>query len=269
MRQTILQLPIEWLCRGRFQPRHHFNPQRLSGLAEAIKSQGIIQPIVVRKVEEKKYEILAGERRWRAAQLAGLTEVPVLIRSDVSDESAIEIAIIENVQREDLNAIEEAEIYQKLNDEFGYTHEEIGRKIGKDRVTVTNKLRLLKLNTKVKEMLSNDQLKEGFGLQLVSLSEEEQYSMAQLCSQNDWSIRKLQKAIKKLKSIENYSRVNESADVNITRLENQLSEQFGTRVKIQHDSHQKTGEIIIRYDSLEIFDGLLDKWGILEGNEND
>jgi ParB family chromosome partitioning protein len=222
----------------------------------------------VRKIEERKYEILAGERRWRAAQLAGLTEVPVLIRSGVSDESAIEIAIIENVQREDLNAIEEAEVYDRLNREFGYTHEEIGHKIGKDRVTVTNKIRLLKLDPKIKEMMLNGQLTESFGLQLVSLTGEEQCLLAQQCCQNEWSIRKLQKEIKKLQRINTPSR-NVPTDANISRLENRLSELLGTRVRIRHDSNQKNGEIIIGYANLDILDGLLDKWGILKATEDE
>jgi ParB family transcriptional regulator, chromosome partitioning protein len=258
------KLPIEYLKRGQFQPRKFFDSAKLDELAETIKQQGLIQPIVVRPISENAYEILAGERRWRAAQRAMLAEVPVLIRHDVNDESAIEIAIIENIQRENLSPIEEAEVYERLNYEFGYTHEEIGHKIGKDRVTVTNKLRLLKLNSKVKKMLSDCQLAESFGLQLASLSENEQYPIAQLCYKNSWSIRKLQKEIRNFKANSEGNDQNKKAnyDADIIRLQQKLSDNLGTTVTLQHNEKTKSGKVIIIYDSTDILDGLLEKWNV-------
>jgi len=265
------ELPIEWLQRGQFQPRQFFDSEKLDELAETIKQQGLIQPIVVRPISENLYEILAGERRWRAAQRAMLADVPVLIRYDVDDESAIEIAIIENIQRENLNPIEEAEVYARLNDDFGYTHEEIGHKIGKDRVTVTNKLRLLKLTSRVKEMLSNGYLAEGFGLQLISLPENNQYPMAQSCHKNNWSIRRLQKEIKSFKeqsegnskaTVAAELRKSKNGNADINRLQRKLSENFGTSVAIKHNEKSRSGKVIIEYSSPDILDGLLEKWGV-------
>jgi len=256
------KLPIEWLERGRYQPRHYFNQGKLEELAESIKQQGLIQPIVVRPIAEKRYEILAGERRWRAAQIAGLSEVITLIRSDVNDESALEIAIIENIQRENLNPIEEADVYNRLNHEFGYTHEEIGKKIGKDRVTVTNKLRLLKLDEKIKKLLSDGYLMEGHGIQLASLPIEHQYRIASASAKNAWSFRKLQKEIRALKGGKiNKSNIKKHNDPDIMRIQNKFSDHLGTKVEIRHKKNG-AGQVIIDYANPDVFEGILDKCAV-------
>jgi len=256
------KLPVEWLERGQYQPRHYFDQVKLEELAKSIKQQGLIQPIVVRPIAEKRYEILAGERRWRAAQLAGMQEVLTLIRNDVSDESALEIAIIENIQRENLNPIEEADVYNRLNCEFGYTHEEIGQKIGKDRVTITNKLRLLKLDERVRKLLQNGYLMEGHGIQLTSLPMEYQYKIASASVKNAWSIRKLQKEVRALKNGKiDKSNTKKYNDPDIMRTQNKLSDYLGTKVEIKHKK-AGAGQIIIDYANPDVFDGLLEKWGI-------
>lgn len=258
------KLPIEWLERGQYQPRHYFNKTKLQELAESIKQQGLIQPIVVRPIADKQYEILAGERRWRAAQLAGLHEVPTLIRDDVDDESALEIAIIENIQRENLNPIEEADVYNRLNYEFGYTHEEIGQKIGKDRVTITNKLRLLKLDERVKKLLQDGYLMEGHGIQLISLPIDHQYRIASLSVKNGWSIRKLQKEVRALKA-ENVDKAKSKKyeDPDIIRLQNKLSGYLGTNVEIRHRT-TGAGQLVINYPDPEVLEGILEKCGYTE-----
>jgi ParB family chromosome partitioning protein len=263
------KLPIEWLERGQYQPRHYFDQIKLEELAKSIKQQGLIQPIVVRPIAEKRYEILAGERRWRAAQLAGLQEVPTLIRDDVDDESALEIAIIENIQRENLNPIEEADVYNRLNYEFGYTHEEIGQKIGKDRVTITNKLRLLKLDERVKKLLQDGYLMEGHGIQLTSLPMEHQYKIASLSVKNNWSIRRLQKAVRDLKSgVFDKPKSKKYEDPDVLRIQNKLSSYLGTKTEIRH-KNTGAGQIIIDYPSVEVFEGLLDKLYIQERELNE
>lgn len=263
------KLPIEWLERGKYQPRHYFDQGRLEELAESIKQQGLIQPIVVRSIAEKRYEILAGERRWRAAQLAGLQEVTTLIRSDVDDESALEIAIIENIQRENLNPIEEADVYNRLNYEFGYTHEEIGQKIGKDRVTITNKLRLLKLDERVRKLLQDGYLMEGHGIQIASLPVEHQYKIASSSVKNVWSIRKLQKEVRAIKSGKTPGNsIKKFADPDIMRVQNKLSDYLGTNVEIRHKT-TGAGQLIISYPDVEILEGILEKCGYAENERNE
>src|SRR5664279_725597 len=161
-------LPIEYMQRGKYQPRKDINPEKLQELADSIKAQGIIQPIVVRQVAYEKYEIVAGERRWRAAQMAGLTQVPVVIK-EIDDRAAMAIALIENIQREDLNPLEEAEALRRLLDEFDMTHQHIAEAIGKSRTTVTNLLRLMDLHPDVKKLLLNNQLEMGHARALLSL----------------------------------------------------------------------------------------------------
>jgi chromosome segregation DNA-binding protein len=153
-------LPIEYMQRGKYQPRKDMNPEKLQELADSIKAQGIIQPVVVRKIAPEKYEIVAGERRWRAAQLAGLQQVPVVIK-EIDDRAAMAIALIENIQREDLNPLEEAEALRRLLDEFEMTHQQVADAVGKSRATVTNLLRLIDLHPEVKKLLINRQLEMG------------------------------------------------------------------------------------------------------------
>ncbi|KJV05227.1 ParB/RepB/Spo0J family partition protein, partial [Methylocucumis oryzae] len=166
-------LPIEFLQRGKYQPRQDLNPEKLQELADSIKTQGIIQPIIVRQLETDSYEIVAGERRWRAAQLAGLAEVPVIIKH-IDDRTTMAQTLIENIQREDLNPLEEAEALRRLLNEFGMTHQDIATAIGKSRATVTNLLRLIELNSEVKKLLLTRQLEMGHARALLALTEHDQ-----------------------------------------------------------------------------------------------
>ena len=170
-------LPIEYLQRGKYQPRMDMNPEKLQELADSIKAQGIIQPIVVRNIAFEKYEIVAGERRWRAAQLAGLQQVPIVIK-EIDDHTAMAIALIENIQREDLNPLEEAEALKRLLEEFEMTHQQVADAIGKSRTTVTNLLRLIDLNLEVKKLLINRQLEMGHARALLSLDSSKQLAVA-------------------------------------------------------------------------------------------
>ena len=186
--QDVQTLPIEFLQRGKYQPRKDMDPEKLKELSDSIAAQGIIQPIIVRKIAAEKYEIIAGERRWRAAQLADLQEVPVLVK-DLDDRSVMAIALIENIQREDLNALEEAEALHRLLDEFELTHQQIAESIGKSRATVTNLLRLLDLANEVKSMLSRGQLEMGHARALLGLEESKQVEIANKAVKQNLSVR--------------------------------------------------------------------------------
>ena len=170
-------LPIEYLQRGKYQPRQDINPEKLQELADSIKAQGIIQPIIVRQLSYEKYEIIAGERRWRAAQLAGLTQVPIVVK-DMDDRSAMAVALIENIQREDLNPLEEAEALKRLLDEFEMTHQHVADAVGKSRTTITNLLRLIDLHPEVKKLLVSRQLEMGHARALLSLEGQRQVTAA-------------------------------------------------------------------------------------------
>src|SRR5215208_3302358 len=202
-RKPILKyLDIDMLTRGRYQPRQEFDPEKLQELADSIKStDGLLQPIVVRPIANNRYEIVAGERRWRAAQLAKLTEVSCLV-FEYSDEQALQAAIVENISRTDLNPIEEARAYQRLIDEFHYLHEEVAASVGKSRVAITNSLRLLKLDPLIQNYLIKGQLTEGHGKILASLSLLHQISLANLCVEKVWNVRKLELEAKKLQEVD-------------------------------------------------------------------
>ena len=181
-------MPVTALQPGKYQPRTFMDPASLESLAESIRAQGIMQPIVVRKVSQDRYEIIAGERRWRAAQLAGLTQVPVIIR-EIPDEAALAMALIENIQREDLNPIEEAHGLQKLMDEFAMTHEVIAKAVGRSRSAVSNTLRLLNLHAKVQDLLLSNQLDMGHARALLSLQGAEQVVLANEIVLNKLTVR--------------------------------------------------------------------------------
>ena len=194
---NLQQLPIEQVRSGKYQPRKKFNTESLQELADSIKSQGVIQPIVVRNISDNEYEIIAGERRWRAAQLAGLAEVPVVIRN-VPDEAAIAMALIENIQREDLNVIEEANALQRLIQEFELTHEQVAEIVGKSRTTITNILRLLSLNNEVKNLLINKELEMGHARALLTLSNDRQTEIAKIVTTTKLSVHETETWIQRL-----------------------------------------------------------------------
>jgi ParB family chromosome partitioning protein len=252
-------LPIEKLQRGKYQPRRLFNQEALEELAESIREQGIIEPIVVRLVAEDQYEIIAGERRWRASQLVDLHEVPCLVRQ-CSDDEAAEISLIENIQRQDLNPIEEADAYQRLIDEFGYIHEEIARAVGKSRAKITNMLRLLNLDEKVQALLKEGVLSGAHGKVLAGLGYHEQKMLALKAVKNQWSVRKLEQEVKRLNSDELRCSDN---DPNVERMERLLTENYGSKVSINYDQNGK-GKLVVDFSNYEILQGVLSKMGYSE-----
>src|SRR5579883_2735188 len=194
---TLQQISIELLVRGKYQPRQHFDPEKLKELADSIKSTGgLLQPIVVRPFHDQ-YEIVAGERRWRAAQMAGLGEVSCLI-CHYTDEQALQASIVENISRADLNPIEEAQAYQRLIDEFHYLHEEVAASVGKSRTAITNSLRLLKLDARVQQYLVTGMISEGHGKILAGLEPQHQIELAERCVQKGWNVRKMEAEAKKI-----------------------------------------------------------------------
>lgn len=271
---NLRQLAIELLIPNRFQPRQDVASANLEELAESIKSQGIIQPILARKHKDNTYEIIAGERRWRASQLAGLTEVPVIIK-EFNDEQSMAIALIENLQREDLNAIDIAQGLQRLNDEFNMTHQSIATAVGKSRVTVTNLLRLLNLPDKIKLMVQEKQLEMGHARALLSLPLKQQLELAQMIVAKNLSVRTSEELSKKLseqtttantENQKNHAHNDNKSTVNanILQLENKIADVIGAKVKIQHTHKGKkhTGKVILYYNSLDELDGLLEQIGV-------
>lgn len=254
--QDVQTLPIEFLQRGKYQPRKDMDPEKLKELSDSIAAQGVIQPIIVRKIAAEKYEIIAGERRWRAAQLAELQEVPVLIK-DLDDRSVMAIALIENIQREDLNALEEAEALHRLLDEFELTHQQIAESIGKSRTTVTNLLRLLDLANEVKSMLSRGQLEMGHARALLGLDENKQIVIANKAVKQNLSVRAVEKLVRELHE-EKPAALAKKIDPDTLRLQRELSEKTGAKVEINHQESGK-GKLIFSYTTLEELEGIIKK----------
>ncbi len=253
--QNLQTLPIEFLQRGQYQPRKDINPETLKELAASIKVQGIIQPIVVRTVAENKYEIIAGERRWRAAQLAALQEVPVVIK-EIDDRNAMAVALIENIQREDLNALEEAEALRRLLDEFQMTHQQIAEAVGKSRATVSNLLRLLDLQSEVKNLLAKGLLEMGHARALLSLQGDKQIEIANKVINQGLTVRAVEKLIKDLDKV--HIPVNNKPDTDTLRLQAELSEKTGAKVIINHQNNGK-GKLVFNYTSLEELEGIIER----------
>lgn len=248
-------LPIEFLQRGKFQPRKDMNPEKLQELADSIRAQGIIQPIVVRGIGEDKYEIVAGERRWRAAQLAGLQQVPVVVK-DIDDRATMAVALIENIQRQDLNPLEEAEALRRLLDEYGMTHQQLADAVGKSRVTVTNLLRLMDLHTEVKKLVLNGQLEMGHARALLSLDAAKQIAAAQKIAREGLSVRMAEKLVRDLQAEPKPQKI-KVADKDTLRLQDELTARLGAKVVIEHKDNGK-GKLVIAYSSLEELDGILE-----------
>ncbi|MPS47443.1 ParB/RepB/Spo0J family partition protein [Methylobacillus sp.] len=248
---------------GKYQPRTHMDQASLASLADSIRAQGIMQPILVREVAAGKYEIIAGERRWRAAKLAGLTEVPVLVR-DIPDESALAMALIENIQRENLNPLEEAQGIQRLINEFNMTHQAAADAVGRSRSVVTNLLRLQNLSNKVQEMLMEGQLDMGHARALLSLPDANQVMAAELIVQKQLSVREAEKLVKQL-SAEPQQKPAKVVDRDVLRLQEDLSELLGATVEIRAGK-KGNGEVKIHYGSLDQLDALIERFK--GGNSN-
>jgi len=249
-------LPIEFLQRGKYQPRKDMHPETLQELADSIKVQGVIQPIVVRLVAENKYEIIAGERRWRASQLAALQEVPVVIK-DIDDRAAMAVALIENIQREDLNALEESEALNRLIDEFEMTHQQAADAVGKSRATVSNLLRLLDLQTEVKTLLAKGLIEMGHARALLALEGGLQIEAAHKVVKQGLTVRATEKLIKNLGN-EKTITVAKTQDADTLRLQTELSEKTGAKVIINHQQNGK-GKLVFNYTSLEELEGIISR----------
>lgn len=249
-------LPVDRLKPGRYQPRKVFDEQSLHELADSIKEQGIIQPIVVRNMNDG-YEIIAGERRWRAAQLAGLHEVPVIIK-ELSDEAALAMSLIENIQRKDLNVIEEAEALDRLIREFQLTHQEVAQAVGKSRAGVTNLLRLLKLNLDVRLLVEQGRIEMGHARALLGLEGLEQSKVAEAIVNRSLSVRQTEVLIRRVHDVKaaRAEGNNDRPDPDVLRLQTQLAEKLGAHVQVQHTARGK-GRLIIQYHSLEELQGII------------
>ena len=261
-KQPLQNLPIEFLQRGKYQPRKDMNPEKLQELADSIKAQGVIQPIVVRKIAEDKFEIVAGERRWRASQLAGLQQVPVVIK-DIDDRTAMAIALIENIQREDLNPLEEAEALRRLLDEFEMTHQQVADAVGKSRVTVTNLLRLLDLHPEVKKLLISRQIEMGHARALLALDGLKQLAAANKVVKEGLTVRATERLVKD-SQVEIIKPKVKFVDKDTLRLQEQLATKLGAKVLIEHKENG-TGKVIIAYSSLDELDGLIEQFKLRDG----
>lgn len=252
----LQKLPIEFLRPGKYQPRKDMVTDALEELAASIRSQGIIQPIVVRKLAQDSYEIIAGERRWRASQLAELDVVPCLIK-DVPDEAAVAIALIENIQREDLNAMEEAQALNRLMTEFELTHQELADAVGKSRTAVTNFLRLNNLNDDVKVMLERGDIEMGHARSLLSLEGEQQSEAAKVVSHKGMTVRDTENMVRKILQPAP-PKEKPGVDPDVKKLEGSLSDNLGAPVSISHNAKGK-GKLTINFSDLDQLDGILAK----------
>lgn len=253
----LAHLPVELIQRGKYQPRRDMHAEALEELAESIKVQGVMQPIVVRGIGEGRYEIIAGERRWRATQLAGLDKIPAVIR-DVPDEAAIAMALIENIQRENLNPIEEAMALKRLQDEFELTHAEVAQAVGKSRTTITNLLRLIALSEEVKTLLEHGDLEMGHARAMLTLEPQQQKEIARQIVAKGLSVRQTEALVRLYQENQGQEKLKPEVQVSadIRRLQDRLSETLGAGVEIQHGAKGK-GKLVISYNSLDELDGIL------------
>lgn len=248
-------LPLDVVHPGRYQPRSVFDEDRLEELASSIRAQGVVQPIVVRAVGEGQYELIAGERRWRAAQLAGIDEIPAVVR-EVPDQVAVAMSLIENIQREDLNPLEEATALRRLIDEFEMTHQQAADAVGRSRTAVSNLLRLLELMQEVKDMVDVRDLEMGHARALLSLGDDLQLQAAREVVNKRLSVRETEALVRRLNKPKKTSA--RRTDPDILRLQNQIGESLGARVKIQHQSTGK-GKLVISYNNADEFEGILER----------
>jgi len=254
---ALKELPVEFMCRGKYQPRRDMHPEALEDLANSIRAQGVMQPIVVRPTGIDSYEIIAGERRWRAAQQAGLASIPALIR-DVTDEAAVAMALIENIQREDLNAIEESQALVRLQQEFGLTQQQVAEAVGKSRSTVTNLMRLMTLEQEVQKFLEHGDLEMGHARALLGLDGGAQIETARTIVAKGLTVRQTEALVRRVLQQEqrHENEPTQKIDPDTKRLQDDLSDQVGVPVLIQHNAKGK-GKLVLKYNSLDELDGIL------------
>ncbi|WP_312143865.1 MULTISPECIES: ParB/RepB/Spo0J family partition protein [Stutzerimonas stutzeri subgroup] len=253
--RELQHLPLDLIQRGKYQPRRDMDPQALEELAQSIKNHGVMQPIVVRPVSGGRFEIIAGERRWRASQQAGLEKVPALVR-EVPDEAAIAMALIENIQREDLNPIEEAVALQRLQQEFQLTQQQVADAVGKSRVSISNLLRLIALPEEIKTLLSHGDLEMGHARALLGLPAEQQVEGARHVVARGLTVRQTEALVRQWLSSKEAPKAEVKVDPDISRLEQRLAERLGSPVQIKHGQRGK-GQLVIRYSSLDELQGVL------------
>ncbi len=252
---TLKKLPVERIQRGQYQPRRDIEPEALEELAESIKAQGVMQPIIVREIGPQKYEIIAGERRWRATQLAGLDTIPALVR-ELSDETALAMALIENIQREDLNAMEEAIALHRLQTEFELTQQEIATAVGKSRSTVANFLRLMSLPKETQVLLERGDIEMGHAKALLGLPQDQQAAAARWVVAKGLTVRETEAYVSRLLEGDKNDSAKPLKDPNIKALETELASKLGAKVQIQHGRKGK-GKLVLAYNSLDELDGIL------------
>ncbi len=250
-------LAVASIVPGKFQPRHHFDEAALDELAASIKAQGLIQPVVVREIGKGRFELIGGERRWRAAQKAGLEELPVLVKT-VPEQAVVAMALIENIQREDLSPLEEANALQRLIDEFGLTHQQAADAVGRSRAAVSNLLRLLELPEAIRRLLDDRLLQMGHARALASLPEARAIALARQAADQGWSVRELEEAVRRAGAAPaaKSSAAKAKPDPNIAALERDLAEKLATRVQLAH-ARSGRGRLVIHYHSLDELDGIL------------
>ena len=262
--EELARLPLDLLQKGKYQPRTDMRPESLQELADSIKAQGVVQPIVVRPVgtpaagESQRYEIIAGERRWRAAQMAGLGEIPAVIRH-IPDEAAIAVALIENIQRENLNPLEEARALERLISEFELTHQQAADAVGRSRATVTNLLRLLELAPEVCERVEHREIEMGHARALLPLpNRKQQVEIATVVATRGLSVRDTEALVRRMLAGSTAAAESKDAarDPNVQRLEQELADKLGAKVAIQHSTGGK-GKLVVTYNSLDELDGIL------------
>lgn len=262
LKTGLEEVPIEFIQAGKYQPRTYFADESIAELSDSIKAQGMIQPIILRPIADDRYEIIAGERRWRAAQLAGLEKVPAVIRT-VDDESALAMSLIENIQREDLNPLEEATALQRLIDEFQFTHQEVADAVGKSRSAVTNTLRLTHLAAPVAEMLVAGDLEMGHARALLTLVTTDQVEVARQVVARGLNVRQTEELVRNAGKTALTSSGKPQQDADTRRLEQNLGQTLGQPVQIKH-TRKGAGKMVISYSSLDELDGILSKMGYQE-----
>ena len=248
-------VPIELIQRGKYQPRTDMHEEALQELANSIRVQGVMQPIIIRPISSDRYEIIAGERRWRACQIVGLDTIPAIIKP-VGDEAAIAMSLIENIQRENLNPIEEAMALKRLQDEFELTQQQVADAVGKSRTSVTNLIRLIGLSIDVRRMLEHGDLEMGHARALLSLPDIQQSEAARTVVGRGLSVRQTESLVRRLIAGGGEARASKLVDPDIKKLEENLDEKLGTQVMIQHSAKGK-GRLVLKYNSLDELDGIL------------
>ncbi|MBE5316665.1 MAG: ParB/RepB/Spo0J family partition protein [Xanthomonadales bacterium] len=256
--ERLRELPIEALQPGKYQPRSHMDRERLQELADSIRAQGLIQPIIVRPVARDRYEIIAGERRWRAAQLAELREVPCVVRES-DDHAALAMALIENIQREDLNPLEEALALQRLIDEFQLTHQQTAEAVGRSRAAVSNLLRLLELPEPIRKLVEARRIEMGHARALLTLPPAQAEALARQAAEEQWSVREIERRVQAIQRGDSQpAPAPKKPDPDIQNLERELGELLSAKVAVQHGRGGR-GKLVVQYFSLDELEGILEK----------